>query len=195
VRPLNLNSDRRNLSLTLIPLFAALTAAGAFIRIPTPVVPITLQTLMVYLSGLFLGARGGAVSQLLYIAIGILGLPVFSGGGGPAYVVSPTFGYLLGFILASAISGHFAKKGGMWWPAVGIAFSILVIYIFGVPYLYLTMKYVFDKEIGVSRAIELGFFPFIFGDIIKASFALGIFYSARSVLGLPITGDTGRRSN
>lgn len=191
---MNLHTNRRNLLLSLIPLFAALTAAGAFIKIPTPLVPITLQTLMVYLSGLFLGVRGGAVSQLLYIVIGILGLPVFSGGGGPAYVVSPTFGYLLGFILASAVSGYFAKKGGIWWPAVGIGLSVVAIYICGVPYLYFSVNYIFGKEITVSNAVKVGFILPVFGDIIKASFALGIFYSARSILGLPIAGDIGRKS-
>lgn len=190
---MNLHTNRRNLLLSLIPLFAALTAAGAFIKIPTPLVPITLQTLMVYLSGLFLGVRGGAVSQLLYIVIGILGLPVFSGGGGPAYVVSPTFGYLLGFILASAVSGYFAKKGGIWWPAVGIGLSVVAIYICGVPYLYFSVNYIFGKEITVSNAVKVGFILPVFGDIIKASFALGIFYSARSILGLPITRDIGRK--
>jgi biotin transport system substrate-specific component len=195
MRRINLNSNRRNLSLTLIPLFAALTAAGAFIKVPMPLVPLTLQTLMVYLSGLFLGAGGGALSQILYIAIGLLGLPVFSGGGGPAYVVSPTFGYILGFVFASAASGHFAKRGGMWWPAVGVAIAILVVYIFGLPYFYLVVKYVLNKEMSLLGAIELGFFPFIVSDVIKASFALVIFYSARSALGLPITGGAGGRSD
>ena len=160
-----------------------------------PLVPLTLQTLMVYLSGLFLGARGGALSQILYIAIGVLGLPVFTGGGGPAYVVSPTFGYILGFIFASAASGHFAKRGGMWWPAVGVAIAILVVYIFGLPYFYLVVKYVLGKEISLPGTIELGFLPFIFGDVIKATFALVIFYSARSALGLPIAESAGRSSD
>ncbi len=106
---------------TLVPLFAALTAAGAFIQVQTPLVPVTLQTLLVYSSGLFLGPAGGALSQLLYVTLGLIGLPVFAGGGGIIYVLSPSFGYLVGFIPAAAVSGWFSGKGGYLFPIIGVS--------------------------------------------------------------------------
>ena len=80
--------------LVMISLFAALTAVGAFIKIPIPHVPLTLQTLMVMFAGLILGSRRGALSQLLYLVIGLLGIPIFAQGGGPGYVLQPSFGFL-----------------------------------------------------------------------------------------------------
>lgn len=70
--------------MTLSALFAVLTALGAFIRIPFPLVPITLQTFFVFLSGTLLGSRAGALAQVLYVGMGLIGLPVFTGGGGPS---------------------------------------------------------------------------------------------------------------
>jgi biotin transport system substrate-specific component len=175
---------------TLVPLFTALTAAGAFIKIPTPIVPITLQTLMVILSGLVLGARGGALSQLLYVFMGLLGLPLFSGGGGPAYVFSPTFGYLVGFVVAAAVVGFFAEKGGNRWPILGIFASIVIMYACGVPYLYLSMNCFLDKPITFLRAVEIGALLPLFGDVLKAVIAILIFCSLRKIVSLPVTGHT-----
>ena len=94
-------------------LFAALTAAVSPIRIPlgfTPV-PITLQTLMVLLSGAILGARYGALSQVLYLSVGILGLPVFAGGSsGLPVLFGPTGGYLLSYPIAAFCIGWLSEK-------------------------------------------------------------------------------------
>src|SRR5208337_2009632 len=93
----------------LISLFTALTAVGAFIRIPIPYVPLTLQTLMVMFAGLILGSRRGALSQLLYLILGLLGLPIFAQGGGPAYVLQPSFGFLLGFVAGAYVIGKMVE--------------------------------------------------------------------------------------
>ena len=94
-------------------LFAALTAAVSPIKIPlgfTPV-PITLQTVMVLVSGALLGANLGALAQFLYILVGALGLPVFAGGGsGFGALVGPTSGYLFGFIAAAYVVGKLVEK-------------------------------------------------------------------------------------
>lgn len=94
----------------LIPLFAALIAIGAFIRIPIGLVPASLQTVFVLLAGMLLGARRGSYAVLLYLLLGLVGLPVFTAGGGPQYVLHPTFGYLLGMVPAAFITGFFAQK-------------------------------------------------------------------------------------
>jgi len=171
----------------LAPMFAALTAAGAFIKLPLPWVPLTLQTLLVFLSGLILGSRGGALSQILYISIGLVGLPIFAGGGGPAYVLSPTFGYLVAFIPAAFVIGLFSERDGFVWSGVGVLIGLIIVYIVGIPYLYFSVNYILGKEMTILNALKLGFFVPIWGDLIKSGVALGIFYSAKSVLSLPVS--------
>ena len=82
----------------LSALFAALTAVGAFIRLPAGPTSITLQIFFSALAGILLGVKWGAVSQLLYVGLGLLGLPVFTMGGGLSYLLQPSFGFLLGLI-------------------------------------------------------------------------------------------------
>jgi biotin transport system substrate-specific component len=158
-----------NRQVALIVIFAALTAAGAFIRIPVPPVPITLQNFFVIMAGLLLGSKAGMMSQVVYIIMGLLGLPVFSGGGGIAYVVKPSFGYLLGFILAPGAVGLYMKNRKYSHTNIFIA-SILgmaVIYLIGVPYLALYMHYVLDKPDVIMPAIKAGLLIFLPGDILK----------------------------
>jgi biotin transport system substrate-specific component len=177
---------QRTRMLILISLFSALTAAGAFIRIPIPLVPMTLQTLLVYSAGLFLGPTGGALSQLIYVILGLVGLPIFTGGGGIAYIFSPTFGYLVGFIPAAAVAGLLSRKGGSIWPVCGVICALLIVYVFGVPYLIFASHYFLHKDIGLRAALEIGFLLPAIADSIKAAAALTVFFSARGRLGLPL---------
>ncbi len=172
--------------LILISLFSALTAAGAFVKIPIPLVPMTLQTLLVYSAGLFLGPTGGALSQLIYVTLGLVGLPIFSGGGGIAYIFSPTFGYLIGFIPAAATAGLFSRKGGSVWPVCGVICAVLIVYLFGVPYLMFAAHYFLHKEISLRTALQIGFLLPLIGDGIKATAVLAVFFSVRGRLGLPL---------
>lgn len=98
-------------NMILMAIFAALSAVGAFIKIPTPFCPITLQILFTTLAGVLLGGRNGAVSVGIYVILGLLGIPVFTGGGGLSYVFYPTFGYLLGFILGALVTGTICRAG------------------------------------------------------------------------------------
>lgn len=155
--------------LSLIPVFAALTAAGAFIRIPVGFVPITMQNLFTVMSGMLLGPGAGAASQAVYVAMGLMGLPVFSGGGGPGYVMSPTFGYLLGFIASSALTG-FLMKG----RAVSVmnvlmasAAGMLMIYFIGMPYLACYFHFILKKPDAVMLAMKAGMLVFLPGDAVK----------------------------
>jgi len=155
--------------LILVSLFAALTAIGAFIQIPITVVPVTLQYVFCAFAGVFLGARLGLYSQLLYVAIGLCGVPVFTKGGGPSYVLIPTFGYLLGYILCALIIGYLIEKQDEF-----LFFNILkcvlpglaAVYIVGVPYLYMILHYYLKKPIGFSDAMAFGFYPFIIKDLV-----------------------------
>ena len=91
----------------LVALFAALIAVGAFIRVPVPLVPFTMQTFFVVLAGMLLGKKLGGASALVYLAVGLIGIPVFTQGGGIGYVLKPSFGYLIGFVVGK-ITATFA---------------------------------------------------------------------------------------
>ena len=98
-------------SLVVAAAFAALTGVGAWISIPLSAVPITLQVLFVYLAGLLLPPRYAFLSMIIYLLMGIIGLPVFaSGGSGIAVVVGPTGGYLFGFAVAAFIISALTQR-------------------------------------------------------------------------------------
>lgn len=104
----------RSREIVLFGLFTALIAIGAFIRIPVPVCPFTLQLLFTTLAGLLLGSRKGALSVALYVLLGLVGVPVFTEGGGPSYIFQPTFGYLVGFIAGAWLTGKLREMSGSW---------------------------------------------------------------------------------
>ncbi|OFI06073.1 biotin transporter BioY [Clostridium acetireducens DSM 10703] len=154
----------------LVSIFAALTAIGAFIKIPIGPAPITLQLLFTTLAGVLLGSKLGALSQLIYVLLGLVGIPVFTEGGGFSYILKPTFGYLLGFILGAYIIGKIAehyKKVSTYNLFFACLIGTIVIYIIGVPYLYLGLKYVVHKDIGFINAIKVGCIVFLPGDLAK----------------------------
>src|SRR5699024_1752378 len=135
--------------LAYISLFAALTALGAFMRIPIPYVPFTLQILFVYLAGSLMGSRLGGLSQLVYLAMGLVGVPIFTEGGGPMYIFKPTFGYLIGFMIAAYVIGKIIEKQSNpqrrhFYIAHFIHLFILILY--GVTYLYVAL----DLWLGIA---------------------------------------------
>ncbi len=164
----------------LTGLFAALTAVGAFIQIPIGTVPITLQLLFTILAGVMLGSKLGALSQLVYVVIGLFGVPVFAGGtGGFSSVLSPRFGYVIGFILCAYVVGKLTegnKKPGFIGLLLASFIGVMVVYLIGVPYLYLIVKNLMGKDMTFAAALKTGFFIFIPGDLLKcaAASALGV---------------------
>lgn len=98
----------RTRQMVMCGLFVALIALGAFIKIPLPLVPVTLQVFFTMMAGLLLGPRLGALSVIGYLVLGLAGLPIFTMGGGPSYVLQPTFGYLIGFALGAFVTGKIA---------------------------------------------------------------------------------------
>lgn len=167
--------DVRVYSFLLIALFAALTSAGGFIRIPTPIVPVTLQTLFVYMAGDLLGGRKGGLSQGLFLMVGLIGVPVFSMGGGPGYVLQPTFGYLLSFPLAAWIVGTvrgWTRIGGKQLRLVAAnTAGFLTVSVIGVVYLYLNLNYVVHSEIGWKQAAWSGAVLFLPSETVKVVLA------------------------
>jgi biotin transport system substrate-specific component len=152
-------------------LFAALTAIGAFITIPLPYVPITLQLLFCLMSGIILGSKFGMLSQLLYVGLGLLGLPIFAGGqGGFSTILTPSFGYLIGFIFAPLVVGKIHSilgKSNFLTVLFSCSVGVIVVYIFGVPYLYLILKFYVNKPMDIIWVLKNGFLIFLIGDFLK----------------------------
>ncbi|GAQ24951.1 biotin transporter BioY [Tepidanaerobacter syntrophicus] len=155
--------------MALIALFAALTAIGAFIKIPTPLVPFTLQYLFCAYSGILLGAKRGLYSQLLYLSVGLMGFPVFTQGGGPMYIFQPTFGYIIGFSLCAYIIGKLTERldkitlTSLLGPILA---GMSIVYSCGIIHLYLIMNFYLGKPMSFKAAVIAGLFPFVFSDLI-----------------------------
>jgi len=170
-----MNGSKRLLILS--GLFTALMVLGARIKIPLTFIPITLQPFFVLLSGILLGPVYGAASQLAYLFLGLIGFPVFSNGGGLAYILQPSFGYLLGFPLASFIAGMIVHRGfslSKVLPSVSVTrlifanlAALLVIFIPGVLYLWFNLNFIVDKSLSFNGALYGGFLVFLPGDVIK----------------------------
>ncbi|MDZ7723826.1 MAG: biotin transporter BioY [candidate division KSB1 bacterium] len=122
-------------NLVMAGLFCALTAVGAFIRIPFAPAPFTLQTLFTVTAGLVLPARLAGISQAAYLIMGLAGLPIFANGGGPGYVAQPTFGYLLALPAAAWTCAQlfqtFRLNSLLWRAGVAATASQIMILAFG----------------------------------------------------------------
>lgn len=156
-------------SLILCSLFASLIAVGAFIKIPIPVLPFTLQLLFTTLSGLLLGPRLGAISVGIYLLIGLVGIPVFTQGGGLSYIFQPTFGYLIGFLVGTYITGYITHKKSN--PSLKrITFAslsgLLTVYLFGMIYYYFISNYYLNSPITVGAVIFYCFILCVPGDFV-----------------------------
>lgn len=154
----------------LVALFSALMAVGAYIKIPIPPVPISMQTFFCALAGIILGSRLGALSQVIYLLIGLAGLPVFTQGGGPQYVLNPTFGYILGFVAGAWTTGRLSESlGKISFPKalISVLSGLLAIYAVGVPYMYMIVRlYNNSADYTFMAAVAAGFTPFILKDLV-----------------------------
>ena len=156
--------------------FVVLMAAGAHIRIPTPVFTVSLQLFVCTLSGLLLGARRGAITQIVYILIGLAGLPVFTYGGGPEYIVRQSFGFLLSFIAVAFVTGRLAERSGelTFRNAVLSAFSgLFVFYALGTVYIFFVKVLVLDSPVSIRGAAKMYSFPFL-KDLVLLSVAAAV---------------------
>jgi biotin transport system substrate-specific component len=158
--------------LVLIALFTALTIVGGFLNIPTPTVSFSLQFVFCAYAGVLLGAKRALLSQLLYIAIGLAGLPVFTKGGGISYIFQPSFGFILGFAVCAFVIGLLVERAqnpGMLRLLASVMAGLLMTYLVGVPYLYFMVNHLAapGSEISFATAISLGFTPFILFDMLK----------------------------
>ncbi len=154
----------------LIALMAALLVVSARLSLAIGPIPITMQTLAVILTGLLLGPRVGWLVPGLYLLMGLIGFPVFTGGGGIGYLVKPTFGFLLGFVPATYVAGYLYHQKWFKRDFINVIIAsftgMLIIYLFGFGYIPLAGIF-FGSELAVLAAI-LPSLPFmVIGDCIK----------------------------
>lgn len=178
---------RKNLivNISLSGLFCALICAGAFIKIPIPNLPITMQVFFVLLSGLLLTPKAAFFANFSYVFLGLLGIPLFTGGGGLGYVFIPTFGFLIGFIVATPIISFILEKSAKvsFWFMSAVAFlGVLIIYLFGIPYFGFIMNVYKGGDHSVLWIIETALIPYIPKEIISTIAAIFVSYKARPVI-------------
>ena len=153
----------------LAGLFCGLMIVGANLRIQFPMVPLTFQPFFAILSGLLLGASLGAISQTAYLLLGLVGLPVFAGGSsGLLYVLKPTFGFLLGFILSAWITGTIIgrlRKPRFLHILLSSLAGLLVIYILGILYMYGIQTFYLDQIVSIPT-IAKGMVLFLLKDAV-----------------------------
>lgn len=184
----------RPLDLTLCGFFAALIAVGAFIRIEIPVEPyamhFTMQWFFVLTAGLLLGRKRAAMSVCVYLIIGLVGVPVFASGGGPAYLLRPTFGFLLGFALAAYIMGLMMdKKKGItfFWMLLTSVAGLIAYYGVGILYFYFISNYVISMPVGWKVVLVNCCLLTIFQDFVLCVLAVLVCSRLRTVMQKLIT--------
>jgi biotin transport system substrate-specific component len=156
-----------------------LTAIAAQVSVPLPFtpVPFTFQPMVVLLGGAALGARLGAMSQILYLALGVAGLPVFAASAtlppGAARLLGPTGGYLMSYPLAAWLAGYLAERGfdrRYATAVIAMAAGLAVVFACGV----LWLGFVVQPARGIAGALAAGFFPFVVADLLKLLVAAGV---------------------
>jgi biotin transport system substrate-specific component len=156
-----------------------LVALCSRIEIPLQPVPITGQTFGVLLAGALLGGRRGILSMLAYLALGVMGFPVFAlGGGGWARITGPTAGYLAGFVVAAGVVGWLSERG---WDRrtsttlMAMSLGMLPIYSLGAAWL--------ARFVGGMHVVSIGILPFVLGDTLKIALAALVLPRAWTLVG------------
>ncbi len=168
-------------AVVLALLGSALLAISAKIQVPLPPVPMTMQTLVVLIIGATYGWRLGGATMLLYIAEGMLGLPVFANTppqvASPAYLLGPTGGYLVGYVAAAVVMGFLAERGwdrSLLRVVVMMTVGHALIFAFGVAWL--------AHLFGPAKAWAVGVAPFIAGTVLKTALAAALMKAAWAVV-------------
>ena len=172
----------RGIKIASVLFVTVLTIVAAQISVPLPftTVPLTLQPTVVLLGALALGSRLGAASQVLYLAAGIAGLPVFAASGvlppGPLRLLGPTGGYLMAYPFAAFLTGYLAERGfdrRYITSVIAMLAGLVVIYTFGVTWLGVFARPLEGPTPGMGAALLTGLYPFVVPDLIKLAIAAG----------------------
>ena len=139
---------KKTREMILTAIFAALTAVGGFLKVPAGPISFTMQVFFTCMAGLLLGPYWGSLSQLIYVLLGLVGLPIFTQGGGLMYVVKPSFGFLIGLIPMAFIVGLLTRRVSMQLSRpkqflrllLAQTVGLVVLYVIGLPYMYIFLK-------------------------------------------------------
>lgn len=179
-------------SIVFVALFAAISAISGFLAVPVPgtPVPIVLQNMMVVLSGMLLGPVLGTLSTLLFVVAGILGLPILSGGtGGFAKLMSPTGGFIVGYVISSLVVGLilgrpvYGKKVSIVKTIVAAFTGFVVMYIPGI----LHFMNIMDADL--KESLMLCILPYLPGDLLKLILCVLLSVALRSSVASFVFGD------
>ena len=173
--------------MTTAALMTALTAVSAYLVIPIGPVPITMQSGVVLSAGALLGSRWGALSQGVYLVMGLIGVPVFAGGrSGPGAILSPTFGYLIGFLAAAFVTGWYLERRAQ--PmlrhiVIAMLAGLIALHLFGLTYLFFHLNVIIGQAAPVRTVLSAGLF-FLPVDAVKMALAAMIVHALRKRLTL-----------
>lgn len=167
----NVNTKLSTKQLTTIGVMTAVTCILGPLAIPLSFspVPISLTNLAIYISIYVLGTKSGTISYIVYLLLGLVGLPIFSNfTGGLAKLAGPTGGYLIGFIFLAIVGGIFVDhfQGKIYMHAIGLVIGTAICYLFG------TLWLAFQAHLTIEAALWAGVIPYIPGDIAKVVIAL-----------------------
>ncbi len=176
-----MNNKTKIYSIVTCAVVTALFCIFAPMSVPIGPVPISLTNLVLYFSIFILGTKGTLTSYVVYMLLGLVGLPVFSGfQGGPAKLVGPTGGYLVGFILTIIIAGIFFEKSSQKYKLpmtfLGMVLGTIAVYFFG------TVWFVLQMKCEVGYALSVCVFPFVLVDVAKMIIAIAVGVPVRKAL-------------
>ncbi len=167
----------------LCALFCALMAIGAAIKIPTPFLPMTLQTFFAVMCALLLDKKAALSSMCIYILLGLLGFPVFSMGGGIGYIAKPTFGFILGFcVLVYYVSFTAGRLSGYFPILIRTWIGLLLLYAVGILYYSLIAKVILALPVSASQIFLYCFLLPLPGDIISCVLATAVACRLKRIL-------------
>lgn len=159
-----------------LALFLMLLIIASQIKLYIGMIPITLQLLVVLLMGLFLNIKQIIVVILTYITLGLIGLPIFSSGGGIAYLISLSFGYIIGFLFLAIIINVFKNK------MLGILFGYLSLYMVAIGYADFLLKFVYKSPIPLRQMLVGYWAIFVISDFISILTATIIYKRLKDVI-------------
>ena len=170
-------------TIPLCALFCALMAIGALVKIPTPFLPMTLQTFFAVLCGLLLDKKSALSSMCIYILLGLLGFPVFSMGGGIGYIAKPTFGFILGFsVLAYYVSRTTESLSGYFPILFRTWVGLLLLYIVGIFYYIFVAKVILVLPVSVHQIFLYCFLLPLPSDILSCFLATAVACRLKRIL-------------
>lgn len=160
--------------IAIIPLFAALITLCSFVRIPFGTIPFTLQTFGVFVTAGLLGTKRGVTTIIVYILMGMIGLPVFGGAGGIGVLAGNTGGYIIGFVLSAVIIGIITSRIKGEKPAVRFVISVVSMVVGDMACMAVgTVQFMVLTDVELSVALAYCVVPFIIPDLIKIVVAAG----------------------